>query len=66
MNYRSRERERIRSDLDNFYKDHCDHLESLWEDHISNGEWGSGADKIIITDCMFWEFVEKIRDEGGK
>lgn len=49
--------------LDAFYTNNQDQLEGAWEDYISEGEWGSGEDKINITDGMFWEFVEDCMNE---
>lgn len=37
-----------------------DLLNELWADHVASGEWGSGADRIAITDDMYWEFVDEL------
>jgi len=41
-----------------FYSQFQDELEKEWEEYLADGEWGSGEDKINITDKMFWEFIE--------
>lgn len=41
-----------------FYESNQDSLDNAWIEHISCGEWGSGEDRINITDEMFWEFIE--------
>lgn len=45
--------------LEEYYDDNQKRLDDLWQDHISFGEWGSGEDAIVITDKMFWQFVEE-------
>lgn len=49
--------------LENYYYDNQDELHRMWDIHVSEGEWGSGEDKIVLTDDMFWEFVEDIYEE---
>ena len=41
-----------------FYDLNPDLCEAHFEEYISFGEWGSGDDKISITDDMFWEFIQ--------
>jgi hypothetical protein len=37
-------------------------VETAWREYISSQDWGSGEDLIKITDEMFWEFVEDLRN----
>lgn len=32
-------------------------MEYEWQEHLLENDWGSGEDKIKITDNMFFEFV---------
>lgn len=48
------------NDLFKFYDNNRRYIENLWEDYVMNKEWGSGEDKINISDAMFWEFVEDL------
>lgn len=41
-----------------FYNLNQEDIDSHWEEYIFENEWGSGEDRIKITDLMFWEFVE--------
>lgn len=52
-----------REALYNFYASNMDDIEESWAQHVSESEWGSGEDEISITEDMFWEYVEKYRDE---
>ena len=54
----------MNEELEQFYSDNQDEIETLWEIHLSEGEWGSGYDRINITDKMFWEFVEDLGSRG--
>lgn len=49
----------MNKELEKFYDENQEELETLWEEHLSYGEWGSGLDSIRITEDMFWEFVEE-------
>jgi hypothetical protein len=49
---------KVSLEVENFYNENQDMIETAWEDHLSFGEFGSGEDRINITDDMFWEFVE--------
>lgn len=49
--------------LDTFYRDNQSFIDDAWSEYLSFGEWGSGEDRIEITDDMFWEFVEEIMDK---
>lgn len=55
----------MNNDLFKFYDNNCKYIEELWEDYIMNKEWGSGEDRIKITDSMFWEFVEKLMEDNA-
>lgn len=46
-------------ELLNFYHQYQDELEKGFSEYISEGEWGSGEDRITITDDMFWEYVSQ-------
>jgi hypothetical protein len=48
--------------LEQFYLENQDFLEEAWTEHIVAGEWGSGEDRLNITDDMFWEWVEEQHD----
>ena len=54
--------EKIYRDPEEFYRDHQDHIEELWAEHISQGEWGSGEDKITPNNDMFKEFVYELME----
>lgn len=41
-----------------YYLNNQEEIENQWEEHLYSNDWGSGEDKIQITDEMFWEFVE--------
>ena len=40
-----------------FYNQNDEVLEQMWEEHVATEDWGSGSDRIEITDAMFWDFV---------
>jgi len=46
-------------DIEDFYHQHQEEIDNQWQDHIYSNDWGSGEDRIRITDEMFWEFVEE-------
>ena len=50
--------------LNNFYNNNQDELEREWELYIYDREWGSGEDKITITEGMFWEWVEEEMEDA--
>jgi len=45
--------------VEQYYDENTESLEQAWEEHIANNDWGSGEDRITITDQMFFEFVEE-------
>ena len=48
----------------NFYLQHQDRLEQEFEEHVLEGEWGSGEDFINpMHDGFFNEFVEDRYEE---
>lgn len=55
-----------REDVENFYYDNQDLLEDEWEEYVVEHDWGSGEDKIKITDEIFWDFIEGRFQEGWK
>jgi hypothetical protein len=46
--------------LELFYDNNMDELESRWAEYLSEGEWGSGEDRMFPDDECFWEWVEQI------
>lgn len=50
----------MNKELERFYNANNEVLEQMWEEHVATGEWGSGSDRITITDDMFWEFVGEV------
>ena len=42
-----------------YYLNFQEELENDWQEYIIENDWGSGQDKITITDEMFMEFVEE-------
>ena len=46
--------------LELFYNNNQDELESRWAEYLSEGEWGSGEDRLVPTDEWFWEWVGEI------
>lgn len=54
----------IMKSLEQFYNDNQTEIETMWAEYLSYGEFGSGEDRIKITDDMFWEFVQDVQDKG--
>lgn len=52
--------ELTKEDLEEYYNKNQDYIELLWEEHVISNDWGSGEDKIQITDEIFWEWLEEI------
>lgn len=48
-----------KADVVEYYNQNQEELEQSWAEYLGEGEFGSGEDKIKITDEMFWEFVEE-------
>lgn len=46
--------------FDDWVKQNEDALNAEWEEYISFQEWGSGQDRIKITDHMFFEWAYDI------
>ncbi len=42
-----------------YYLQNQEELDNEWEIYIIENDWGSGEDRIKITDEMFMEFVEE-------
>jgi hypothetical protein len=42
-----------------YYLSMQEELDEQWQDYVYENDWGSGEDKITITDDMFFEFVEE-------
>ena len=49
----------MNAQLEKFYYDNQDELEKEFEIYVTEKEWGSGEDRIRITEDTFWEFVEE-------
>ena len=43
--------------LEDFYFYNDDRIYSMWREYIDGNDWGSGDDRIRVTDDMFWAFV---------
>lgn len=50
--------------LEKFYEDNQTEVELRWAEFLSESDFGSGEDRIVISDEMFWEFVGNLY-EGG-
>lgn len=48
------------ADIRSFYDHNQEFCEEKFAEHVIENDWGSGEDKITITDDMFWEFVEQL------
>ena len=48
----------MNKELEQFYNDNQDWLEDGWSEYLIENDWGSGEDKIKISEDMFWEWVE--------
>lgn len=53
------------SEIYEFYYDNQDLLEEMWEDYITSNDWGSGEDRINLTEDIFWEFIEDQMENWG-
>lgn len=49
----------VGTEVERYYENNSDRLEEEWEEHLYSNDWGSGEDKINITNEMFWEFIEE-------
>lgn len=61
---RRRVMNRYEQALHKYYNDNQDAIEEQFAQYVSEGEWGSGDDKIEITDDIFWDFVEDLSNES--
>lgn len=52
------------TELEKYYNENQDILDEAYQLHVSEGEWGSGQDKIKLGDDHFWEFVENVMSKG--
>lgn len=50
--------------LHKYYNDNQNAIEEQFAQYVSESEWGSGDDKIEITDCIFWDFVGDLFNES--
>lgn len=41
-----------------YYESEQDMLHEAFDQYVDENEWGSGNDRIKITDAIFWEFIE--------
>ena len=49
-----------------YYLDNQEELETNFEEYISYKDWGSGDDKIKITDELFFEWVADQQEKFHK
>jgi hypothetical protein len=54
---------KVNDEVREFYEENQEELENDFENYVLENEWGSGEDKIRITDTVFWEFVEEKYNE---
>ena len=52
------------TEVEAYYNENQDILDEAYQLHVSEGEWGSGEDKIKLGDDHFWEFVEDVMSKG--
>jgi len=47
-----------------YYLQNQEELEAEWADYVISHDWGSGEDKIKITDDIFFEWVSDQIDKN--
>ena len=50
--------------VEEYYNANQDILDEAYQEYINSNDWGSGKDKIKLTDEHFWEFVENVMSKG--
>ena len=52
-------------ELLNYYTNNQDEIEKSFSEYLSENDWGSGEDKIIISDQIFFDWIETFIEQKG-